>query len=120
MFREIQNEKIGNMLIYLAQKIETPLYKTKALKLLYIIDEIAIKEAGVPVTWLEYKAWQFGLVAEDIFNDVEHIANSTLNSFIIVEKGISTFAEENDTKIIKPKKEFDKERVNFKLDSFDF
>ncbi len=112
MFREIHNEKIGNVLIYLAQKVEKPLYKTKALKLLYIIDEIAIKETGVPVTWLDYKAWQFGPVAEDIFNDVEHIENSTLNNFIIVEKEISTFSEENDTKIIKPKKLFDDSKFN--------
>lgn len=112
MFREIQNEKIGNMLIYLADKIDKPLYKTKALKLLYIIDEIAIKETGVPVTWLDYKAWKFGPVAEDIYNDVEHIENSTLNNFIVVEKEISTFSEENDTKIIKPKKLFDNSKFN--------
>ena len=61
---------------------------------------------------MDYKAWKFGPVAEDIFNNVEHIENSTLNSFIVVEKGVSVFLEENDTKIIKPKKIFDNGKFN--------
>jgi uncharacterized phage-associated protein len=44
-----------------------PLYHTKLLKLLYLIDEEATIRTGAPVTWLSYNAWQYGPVAEDVY-----------------------------------------------------
>ena len=41
MFRKVLNDKIGNLLVYLAQNI-SDLSMTKALKLLYIIDETSM------------------------------------------------------------------------------
>lgn len=71
MFRQILNDKIGNLLIYLADNIRD-LSLTKALKLLYIIDETSMNESGVPVTWLEYKAWKLGPVAPEIWDEVKN------------------------------------------------
>ena len=71
MFRVINNEKIGFVLNYLASNIEV-LSMTKALKLLYIIDETSIKETGAPITWLDYKVWEMGPVAIEIYNEIKH------------------------------------------------
>jgi len=93
MFRVIQNNKIGNILIYLSEQIREKysidLYLTKTLKLLYLIDETSVKETGTPVTWLEYKVWENGPVAKDIhaelkYGDKLYHNNSTisLDSFV--------------------------------------
>ncbi|MGQ8335665.1 Panacea domain-containing protein [Sunxiuqinia sp. A32] len=62
-----KRDKIGNLLILLSEEIK-PLYITKLLKLLYLIDEESIKKIGIPVTWLDYKAWKLGPVSEPIYN----------------------------------------------------
>lgn len=63
----INKELVGNLIILLAERC-APLYHTKLLKLLYLIDEAAIKDSGVPITWLDYKAWQYGPVDPALFN----------------------------------------------------
>ncbi|HWV71401.1 MAG TPA: Panacea domain-containing protein, partial [Pseudosphingobacterium sp.] len=35
----------------------------------------AIKETGVPITWLDYKVGKFGPVPEDIYNKVKQVDN---------------------------------------------
>lgn len=70
MYRSINNEKIGNILNYLSANIEY-LSMTKVLKLLYIIDETSIRETGSPITWLDYKVWEMGPVAVDIYNEIK-------------------------------------------------
>jgi len=59
MFRAQLNSKIGNLLNYLSTRIPN-LNMTKALKLLYLIDETSYMRTGVPVTWLDYKVWEMG------------------------------------------------------------
>jgi uncharacterized phage-associated protein len=113
MFGNLKTEKIGNLLIYLAQNIDK-LYKTKALKLLYIIDETAIKTYGVPVTWLEYKAWVHGPVAEEIFDNVNNIENSPFKEYISVEK-----PEKNNSLLIANKKFDDGEFSDAEMDLID-
>lgn len=71
MFRRINNNKIGNVLNYFASQIDY-LSMTKTLKLLYILDETSIKETGTPVTWLDYKVWENGPVAIDVYNEIKH------------------------------------------------
>ena len=71
MFRGIQNKKIGNVLVYLADQIN-PLSLTKALKLLYMLDETSVQETGVPVTWLDYKVWELGPVATEIYYELRN------------------------------------------------
>lgn len=63
----LAQKKAFNALVYFAERIKV-LYLTKAFKLLYLTDEKAIKETGVPITWLNYKAWKCGPVPEDIYN----------------------------------------------------
>ena len=71
MFRRINNDKISNVLNYFASQIDY-LSMTKTLKLLYILDETSIKETGTPVTWLDYKVWENGPVAIDVYNEIKH------------------------------------------------
>jgi len=66
----LAQDKAFNALVYFAENIK-PLYLTKAIKLLYIADEMAIRQSGVPVTWLNYKAWKLGPVAEDVYQKVK-------------------------------------------------
>ena len=53
-FDKEQLSKIGNALIYLSSNINR-LPKTKALKLIYILDELSIKQSGIPFFNLQYK-----------------------------------------------------------------
>lgn len=64
-----QIEKIGNSLIYLSTGIPN-LNKTKALKLLYILDEESVKQNGIPFFNLTYKIWHLGPVAQEVFVDL--------------------------------------------------
>jgi uncharacterized phage-associated protein len=66
---------------------------TKALKLLYLIDETSYTRTGVPVTWLDYKVWKMGPVAEELYNELRHdqsmVQNGepiNLDPFIYTEK----------------------------------
>lgn len=59
-------ELIGNLITLLAERCK-PLYITKLLKLLFLIDEESVLKTGVPITWLDYKIWQLGPVADDVF-----------------------------------------------------
>ncbi|WP_454989814.1 Panacea domain-containing protein [Capnocytophaga sputigena] len=68
-YSEAQLNKIGNTAIYLSERIQH-LSKTKFLKLLYILDELSIKQSGIPFFNLDYKVWKFGPVAEPIFIDL--------------------------------------------------
>ncbi len=93
MFRTQLNNKIGNLLNYLSTQIPN-LSMTKLLKLLYLIDETAYFRTGVPVTWLDYKVWEMGPVAEELYNELRYdqslIQNGekiNLEPFIFTEKG---------------------------------
>jgi uncharacterized phage-associated protein len=71
MFRSQVNHKIGNLLNYLSTHIQM-LSMTKALKLLYLIDETAYSRTGVPVTWVDYKVWEMGPVAEELYEELRN------------------------------------------------
>lgn len=72
-------EKIGNLLVLLANRLE-PLYQTKMIKLVYLIDELKVKDNGVPLTWLDYKVWQYGPVAPELFYLRDN--DSVLNEYV--------------------------------------
>lgn len=88
-----QIDKVGNSIIYLSEKIGE-LSKTKALKLIYILDELSIKKSGIPFFNLKYKVWKFGPVSEEIFIDLS--TETTL-----LKNYIERTSEEGAT-IIKP------------------
>jgi len=92
MFRSQLNDKIGSLLNYLSTQIPN-LSMTKALKLLYLIDETSYMRTGVPVTWMDYKVWEMGPVAEELYNElrfdqklVQHDKPLSLEHFIRTEK----------------------------------
>lgn len=107
-----QLSKIGNTVIYFSQNIEK-LSKTKLLKLLYILDEIAIKRSGIPVLNLKFKIWKFGPVSEDIFIELSSEA-SLLKKYI--KKNV-----DGENAYILPANEFnDEEFSQNDLDLMDF
>lgn len=92
MFRRTLNPKIGNILAYIADNC-SPLYMTKALKLLYLIDEQAVRTSGTPITWLDYKVWKNGPVAQELYQELKFNQVNTfgeervsLESFIQIER----------------------------------
>lgn len=95
-FRPDQIEKIGNTVVYLAERVEH-LTKTKLLKLLYIIDELSIKKSGIPALHLTYKLWKFGPVSEELFIELSS-EPALLQKFI---------QKTEDTGIIRAKIAFD-------------
>lgn len=65
-----QIEKLGNTLIYLSERVGE-FNKTKALKLLFLLEEKSIKEFGVPYFGFDFKVWQYGPVVPEVYNDIE-------------------------------------------------
>ena len=107
-----QIDKVGNSIIYLSEKIGE-LSKTKALKLIYILDELSIKKSGIPFFNLKYKVWKFGPVSEEIFIDLS--SETTL-----LKDYIERTSEEGIT-VIKPIVDFnDDEFSDNDIDLLDF
>ena len=83
-------DKIGQLIIYLVDKIDEryrqKVYLTKLLKLLYIIDETAIKETGAPVTGLDYRIWKMGPVAFEVYKDLKYDNSEKLSFFVEAKK----------------------------------
>lgn len=112
-----QIDKVGNSIVYLSEKIGE-LSKTKALKLIYILDELSIKKSGIPFFNLKYKVWKFGPVSEEIFIDLS--SETTL-----LKNYIERTSEEGVT-VIKPIVEFnddefsdnDIDLLNFVIEQF--
>ena len=129
MFRFQLNNKIGNLLNYLSSKIPD-LNMTKALKLLYLIDETAYMRTGVPVTWMEYKVWKMGPVAEELYNELRYDQSLYQNGRSInLENFIEIKKKENGEEVkiyIYPKwnykmdefSEFEKELIDNIIDRF--
>ena len=92
-----QIEKIGNAILFLSGEIK-PLYKTSALKLLYLIEEISIRKYGIPFFGVDYQLWRLGPVIKDIYIDL------TSNTAILGDY-IETRSD-SDSTIIIPKKVF--------------
>lgn len=90
-------EKIGNLLVLLADRL-APLYQTKMIKLVYLIDELKVKDNGVPLTWLDYKVWQYGPVAPELYYLRDN--DSVLNEYVEAKRDC------NGT-LICPKRTFD-------------
>src|SRR6218665_1137110 len=95
---DCQADKVGNSLIYLSDKI-AHLSNLKAIKLLYILDELSIKRSGIPFFNLKYKAWKFGPVSEEIFIDLSS-ETALLKDYVKMEAG-------EGTGLVKARKGFD-------------
>jgi len=116
-------EKVGNLIIYLVDQIKEkhrlPLFLTKLLKLLYIIDETSVKETGAPVTGLDYKVWQMGPVAYDVYVDLMHKNSDQLSSFAEAKKSENTSVEKGWAKIESVNKFDDSEFSEYEMELID-
>lgn len=83
----VNKDLIGNLIIYITDYCKNnsaPLFQTKLLKLLYLIDEESVIKNGAPITWLDYAVWQKGPVPSDIyFSKVAHM--NKLNEYVSFE-----------------------------------
>lgn len=82
-FTKSEIDKIGNSIVYITSRIgDIP--KTKALKLLYFLDEKAVSDSGTPFFGLDWKVWKLGPVDQTIFNEFSN-APDLLRDYINVE-----------------------------------
>lgn len=112
-------DKIGHLIIYLVDKIEEKylqkVYLTKLLKLLYIIDETAIKETGAPVTGLDYRIWKMGPVAFEVYKDLMHDNSEKLSFFAEAKK-----EDHEESALIQSVNQFDdSEFSDYEMNLFD-
>lgn len=121
MFRPLFNNKIGNTLIFLATNA-SPLSLTKALKMLYLIDETAVKETGVPFTWLDYKVWKFGPVTTQIYFEIRNGYKECVDGKIIslndyIKKVEGTPIDDSPTFTLEAIKSFEEDEfTDYELD----
>lgn len=78
---QYQLDKLGNTLIFLSKNVGD-FNKTKALKLLFLIEEKSIEEFGFPFFGFDFKVWRFGPVIEDVFDDLDKPEVQLLNKYI--------------------------------------
>lgn len=119
----LNTDKIGNLLIYLIDRIaetyKQPAFVTKLLKLMYIIDETAVKETGSPVTGLDYRVWKMGPVAYEVYKDLMH-DNSRLFSFYVEGKKRTSQQSGSDYVIVQSVNSFnDSEFSDYEIELMD-
>ncbi len=95
-FTNQQIEKLGNSLIYLSKHVGD-FNKTKALKLLFLLEESSIKKFGYPFFGFDFQIWKFGPVLSDVYIDLTEDL-TLLKDYI---KRVDTNADE-----FEPVKEF--------------
>lgn len=80
-FTKSQLEKLGNTMTILAKNVGE-LSMTKALKLLFLIEENSIKKYGVPFFGFIYQVWQYGPVVEPIYDELHPAQPNLLSPYI--------------------------------------
>ena len=68
-FSESNRQKLGNTLVYIAQRARYP-YKTEILKLLFLMEERMVQQAHVPFLGIPFSAWRMGPVSVDVFEEL--------------------------------------------------
>lgn len=70
IYSKNQIDKLGNALIYFCNKMREvgeDVSKTHLLKLIFILEEIAVKKYGIPLFDLRFDVWKLGPVSKDLF-----------------------------------------------------
>ncbi len=80
-FSHSEIDKLGNTLIYLAGNIPD-LSKTKALKLLYLLEHFSVRFNRVPFVNLKFEVWKAGPVAKDVYIDLSNEEPSLLKGYV--------------------------------------
>lgn len=81
VFTKDEIDKIGNTIIYFAERLH-PLSKTKLLKLLYLSEEESVRRHAMPFLNLDFEVWQYGPVAKDIYVDVSSTEQYLLRDYV--------------------------------------
>jgi len=97
VYTKDQLAKLGNAIIFLAEKIN-PLSKTKLLKLVYLIEELSVRKYGAPFFNIRFDVWKLGPVSRDLFVEMTS-EPELLEAYIIKE-------ERNGGVFVKPKQTF--------------
>ncbi len=100
-FTQSEIDKIGNSLIYITSVLGE-ISKTKALKLLYFLEEKSINDTGIPFFGLEWKVWKLGPVDQTIYSEFsnspdllkDYIDISFRDNNICMLKGIKDFSDD--------------------------
>lgn len=77
----VNESKVGALLAYLCVRIPD-MQLRKLLKILYLIDEESVRLRAIPVTWLEYHAWEKGPVAHEVYE----VKNGAFSDYVRCEK----------------------------------
>lgn len=97
VYTKDQLAKLGNAIIYLADKIK-PLSKTKLLKLIYLIEEVSVKKLNSPFFNIRFDVWKLGPVSRDLYAELTS-EPALLQDYITTETS-------NGSVLVKAKKEF--------------
>lgn len=96
IYTKNQIDKLGNALIFLCQKMQRAgeqASKTHLLKLVFIIEEIAVKKYGIPFFDLRFDVWKLGPVSKDLFVElseepdllVSYIGRQVVNGNVYIQ-----------------------------------
>lgn len=80
-YSKAEIEKIGNAIVFFAERI-SDLSKTKLLKLIYLTEEIFVRNYNIPMLDLEFDIWQAGPVSRDIYIDLSDEQPTLFSEFI--------------------------------------
>jgi uncharacterized phage-associated protein len=117
-----QIEKLGNTMIYLSKNVGE-FGITKALKILFLLEENSIKEYGVPFFGFEFKVWQFGPVVAPIYIELNDGPKDLLARFVkkvpygdeYLFEALTDFNDdefsENDLQILKEMVDFSRHKT---------
>lgn len=110
-YSQAQIDKIGNLLVYITSKLG-PTPKTKLLKLIYIIEEEAVKQSGVAFTDLSYTYMPLGPVSTFVNKQIDK-ERDPIAKYVAIE-------QTGTIKLIKPIAKFnDDEFSAFDLEIID-
>lgn len=98
-YSKSQIDRIGNLLVYITDKLGGNTPKTKLLKLIYIIEEEAIKKGGSQFTELNYLYLPMGPVSTFVNTQIDK-KREPITDFIEINK-------QGNSILINPKKAFD-------------
>lgn len=83
-----QKEKIGHSSILLATNIPN-LDISKLLNLIYLLDEVSVKERGIPFFGLSYQIWQSGPVNQELYIDL-HNGAKFFSAYFMVRQTLNS------------------------------
>lgn len=101
IYTKSEIDKLGNAIVFLCQKLSpyTPVSKTHLLKLIFIIEEIAVQRFGVPFFNLRFDVWKLGPVSKDLYVELTDEPN-------LLSEYISKEQVDESKFVICPKHEF--------------